>query len=173
MDLDRALARQAKRLGREILDPPQIRTADDIKRLLIDLDPRRTNTDAGKEIQTTLAAPDSDGKMQTYVVRASTRSQTKREMIIAALLAIKSKAEIGAKAETLHQATEVNGSVMRPADVGKVGNAMSWIDPLINKWFAAERRGLLLCWSLADGYEYRYDIFAHRLERERTPDAAS
>jgi len=166
MDLERALAREARRLSKKVFDPPTIRTAEDIKHILRELDPKIGNPDTGTEIHAYLAAPDDKGKLQTYHVKASTRSATKREMIISAFTAIKLKSEVGAKAGQLHQATEVNGVIMQPADVGRAGGAMSWIDPLIRKWLGARRQDLLICWDLSDGFTYSYDVFTHRLTRE-------
>jgi len=39
------------------------------------------------------------------------------------------------------------------------------IDPIISRLLGAYRDNELICWDLADGYTYRYDIFTHKLSR--------
>jgi hypothetical protein len=60
---------------------------------------------------------------------------------------------------------EINGRIMKPASLGTGVHSHSWVDPLIRQWLGGRREGIKICWDLADGYRYEYDIYGHKLSR--------
>lgn len=163
--LDRLEARKALRLDpTQMTTPPEVRTYDDIKRIVSELDPNRNPRLKEVPLATTMTAVE-DNKSFTYRVETTTRSKSKRDMLVEGLNIIKARIEAAEKIAEMQEAVEVNGVPMKPAVLGYKTEGGSWVDPLIRRWLGAYRDGTLICWSLPDGFVYRYDIFQHKLHR--------
>lgn len=162
--LDKLEARKALRLDPNLLKPPVVRTFDDIKRLVAELEPSRNPKQAPIPLSTTMTASE-DNKNVTYQVSASTKSKSKRDILVEGLDIIKARMDSAGQIAELQEAIEVNGVPMRPAQLGYSIAGTSWVDPLIKQWLGGYRDGTLICWKLSDGYIYRYDIYEHKLKR--------
>ncbi len=168
--LDKLEARKALRLDpNQVLKPAEVRTFDDIKRLVAELDPKRNPHQANVPLSTTLTA-NEDNKNVIYKVDAHTRSKSKRDMLVDGLDIIKTRMESAARIAELQEEVEVNGVVMKPARLGYQTEGTSWVDPLIKQWLGGYRDGFVICWNLSDGYTYLYDIYQHKLYRKPTPN---
>jgi len=163
-DLEKAMARQSQKLNPSVvLQPVAVYQVDDIKRVLSEIDPK--NTRPAPEIQlAALLSAMEDGKNNTYRVTAVTKSRSKREMLLEGMDLIKRQIEATDQIAEKLEPTEVNGVLMQPPKFGKAGKGQTWIDPLIRHWLGGYRDGLTICWDL-DGYQYRYDIYEHKLGR--------
>jgi len=158
--LDRAKAREAQRLSKNILDPVVVRNVQDIKRVVAELDPKKNPQQENIEIATNL---EFEGK--TYEVRANTKSRSKRDMLVDGLSIIQNRIDAQKEFEDIGQPVEINGVAMRNIPVGSGGaSGRSWVDPLISQWTGGYRDGINICWDL-DGFKYKYDIFEHKLTR--------
>lgn len=166
--LDRLEARKAQRLDpREILKPVEIKSYDDIKRVVNELDPRRNPVQAAIPIKT-LMNVNEDNKAVTYRVEANTRSKSKRDILIDGLDIIKNRLAITNTITMAQEAVEVNNHPMKPALLGYSANGTSWVDALIKQWLGARRDEIMICWDLSDGWTYEYNIYEHRLVRYPT-----
>lgn len=167
--MDRLEARKALRLDpRQVLQPVEIRTYDDIKRVVAELDPRKNPQQVDIPISTTMVA-NEDNRDVTYRVEAHTRSKSKRDILLEGLNIIKVRLDSAVRIAELQEEVEVNGVVMKPAALGYKAEGTSWVDPLIRQWLGGYRDGILICWRL-DGWVYRYDIYQHRLTRIQVQD---
>lgn len=155
---------EAGRLDDTIFQPPTVRTVNDIRRLVQELDPTTTITKS-VPVTTQLAGLDKDNVLANYSVSAETKSQSKREILLSGFRLIKAKQDLGAIARERQDPVLVNGREMIAPVVGSTDGYV-WVDPLIERWLSAKREGLLICWELPDG-KYCYDLFAHRLFRKR------
>lgn len=163
--LDKLEARKALRLDpAKITKPPEVHTFDDIKRLVADLDPRKNPRQIDIPLSTTMAATE-DGQNVTYRVETTTRSKSKRDILIDGLNIIKARMDAAEKIVELQEPIEVNGVLMKPAQLGYRSEGSTWVDPLLRQWLSAHRDGIMICWRLPDGYTYRYDIYQHKLTR--------
>lgn len=163
--MDRLIARQSLRLDPvEMTKPANVKTYEDIRRILVDLDPRRNPQQSPLQLSAFMHSME-DSKDVTYRVEATTKSKSKRDIIIEGLDIIKSRMDAASRIAELQEGVEVNGVVMRQAPLGYKPEGSSWVDPLIKQWFGAFRDGIMLCWSLVDGFTYRYDIYQHKLSR--------
>jgi hypothetical protein len=116
-----------------------------------------------KDIDVTALMSTPELKHNTrYKLSAPTRSKSKREYILEGMDHIKKSFEI--KNEEVVP-TIINGVEIRPAKMIDKLAMQSWVDNLIKHWFGATRDGLLITWTLDDGYRYNYDIYEHRLTR--------
>lgn len=168
--LDKLEARKALRLDpAQVTKPPEIRGFEDIKRLIADLDPRRNPRQHDIPLSTTMTSTE-DNQNFTYRVETTTRSKSKRDMLVEGLDIIKARMAAAEQIAELQEPIEVNGVPMRPAPLGYRTEGTSWVDPLIKQWLAAFRDGIMICWKLSDGYTYRYDIYQHKLTRVPTQD---
>jgi uncharacterized small protein (DUF1192 family) len=166
--LDRLEARKALRLDpQQVLKPAEVRNFDDIKRLVAELDPKKNPRQMDIPLSTTMVATE-DNQNVTYRVEAHTRSKSKRDMLVEGLDVIKIRMESAARIAELQEEIEVNGVPMKPARLGYQSEGTSWVDPLIKQWLGGFRDGIMICWRLADGYTYRYDIYQHKLTRVPT-----
>jgi len=164
MDLEQAWARQARRLDQKIFEPVAVNTVDDIKRVIAELHPERQVRSVPVTLSTVLSGQDEEGTIRQFQVSADTYSQTKRAILLEGFTAIRNQRDANAIAQIQSTPIMINGVEMRPAQIGHDGSIVSWIDALIDKWFAAKRRGMVMYWVI-NGYEYHYDIFTHKLTR--------
>lgn len=164
-NLDKALARQNQKLSQSILQPTIVSTLDDLKRVLAEIDPKNSKPAQAVELVSMLSAIE-DGKNNTYKVTATTRSKSKREMLLEGMELIKRQIEVSDHIAEKLEPIEVNGVLMKPPKFGKGGSGEVWVDPLIKHWLGGYRDGLTVCWDL-DGHRYRYDIYQHKLSREK------
>jgi len=163
VSLEEALERESRKIDPKSIVAVSVRSLDDIKRVLLEFDPRYVKYSQEIELSTLMSTVE-DGKNNTYSVSTKTRSKTKREMLIDGIDVVKRQVEATDKISTELGSTEVNGVVMKPPKFGNNGESQSWIDPLIKQWMGGYREKLLICWNI-DGYQYRYDIYSHKLDR--------
>jgi hypothetical protein len=144
--------------------PVEVRTLADIKRVVAEFDPKRNPQQADVPVSARMEEV-VDGQRITYQASASTRSKSKRDMLIDGLKLIKAREEAADELEHAGEPVEINGKVMKPAVLNTSTEGYSWVDPLIRQWTGGTRKGTLITWNLGDGYEYRYEIFTHSLTR--------
>lgn len=163
--LDRLEARKALRIDPALATKPaEVNNFEDIKRVVAELDPRRNPRQADIPLKTTMVATE-DNKNITYQVSATTRSKSKRDVLIDGLDVVKRRITSAEQIAELQETVEVNGVPMKPAPLGYKTEGASWVDPLIKQWLGGYRDGIMICWRLSDGYIYRYDIYQHKLTR--------
>jgi hypothetical protein len=159
-NLERARAREAKKISQSAaLEPVHIYSLNDIKRVVSDFDPKKNPESHDIELKTYL----KDGD-ETYEVRASTRSKSKRDMLIEGIDVIKRRIEVAEDIANGGEEVEINGKIMKPKPIGSGVEGRSWVDPLISQWTGGFRVGIHICWDL-DGSRYKYDIYEHVLTR--------
>lgn len=157
--LDKLRERESRFLPKSILNPTIVRTIDDIKRVIAELDPSRPNNSQEISISTVLA--DNE---KSYAVSASGKSKSRREHLVEGLELVKKQIETSGKAVLeASNSIEVNGHIMKPPQISG-GKGKYWVDPIIKHWLGAYRDDIFICWDI-DGYQYRYDIFEHKLSR--------
>ncbi len=154
------LERQGLRRGNEIFKPVEIRSIADIQRVLAQLDDRLPAADGSTQAE--VVAPDESGKMVVYKLNATFPQQTRRNILLTAFTALRERRDAITRSAT---PIVVNGREMKPAILNEV-QTVSAIDPLVERWLGGTRRGLLICWTLS-GWQYKYDIFEHKLTRIR------
>lgn len=160
--LEAAIERERRRLDPSILNPPTIRSLNDIRKLIDELNPSRQKQDSFTEIRATVQ--DEEGKISH--LSTVTKSKTRREHLIEGMDVVKKQVAVQ---ELNGEAIQINGRMVRPATIGKKGSGAYWIDPILKQWLNAYRDGLLICWDF-DGKTYQYDIYLHKLmavERDR------
>ncbi len=164
--LEKAKSREARRLDERILDPVEVHTIDDIKRVLAELDPsqHQNRESAPITLTTHMQGSDERGNSHLFQVKADTKSRSKREILLEGFGMLRRRLEAETQSES-SEPVEVNGRQMRPALVAGGASGMTWVDRLIDQWFGAKRDELFICWDIGDGYTYRYNIFEHRLTR--------
>lgn len=148
--------RQARRLPESAMDAVKVRSLNEIKGVLAQL--MAATTDRPVTLQTAFQAGD-----KTMNLSVDTKSKNQRELIYEGLLDVKKKME--ARCAELYS-TEVNGKSMKPTMMPDPTQAFHHIDPLISRYTGGSREGYYICWTLSDGYKYKYDIFEHKLTRE-------
>ena len=153
--LEAAIEREKRRLDANILNPPTIRSLNDIRKLIDELNPVRQKKDNSTEIHTTVK--DEEGKIAH--LSTVTRSKTRREHLIDGMDIVKKQISVQ---ELNGEAIQINGRMVPPATIGKKGSGAYWIDPILKQWLSAYRDGLMICWDL-DGKVYQYDIYLHKL----------
>jgi hypothetical protein len=154
--LSKARNRLKQRLPESILDPVEIRSLTDIKRILSEFDPAKNSAQKSIPIKADL----QDDKK--YAVTADTTSRSKRDMLLEGFEIMKRQIKSQNKDDVVP--VSVDGIDMLPANTGNAENAMSWIDPLIKQWMGATREGMFICWDI-DGEHYKYDIYTHKLTK--------
>ncbi len=162
---EKAAARDSLRLDKSILDPVVVKSLNDIKRVIAEYDPGKDKDQSSLPLSTILESSDDGGKMVKYSVKASTKSKSKRQIILEGLDLIKNRAEKLADEKDNIEEFEVNGKAFKPAKLHNNTSGMSWVDPLIKQWFGGKRKETYITWDIGDGYEYKYDIYAHSLSR--------
>lgn len=162
-ELEQLKNREDNRLSPEVLRPTVVRTMDDIKIILSEIDPARTTINKDIDIVTLMDVPNGAAN-QRYQVTAKSRSKTKREYLLEGMEIVKKTIEIS-REEPI--ATMVNGIEVRPARMLDRTTMRAWVDNLISHWLGAAREGLLITWKLDDGYQYNYEIYGHKLTRTK------
>lgn len=160
--LEKAHLRNEQRLDKNILKPVEVRTLNDIKRIISIFDPNKNEKSAEIPINTLLEDVE-DGKKVTYHVSAITKSKSKRDILIEGFESIERRQKIDEVNDV--EPIMVNGKEMKLATINSNTNSYSWVDPLIKQWTGGVRKGTLITWDIGDGYEYRYQIFTHNLTR--------
>lgn len=156
--------RQAMSLDGKVFDPPPVRCLNDIRRLLNDLDPRISIAQS-TTISSEMKAEDEGGRQVTYRVSARADSHSKRAIVLKGMQFIKDRIALEERRRAAAQPVLVNGREMLPPTLA-AADGITWVDPLIKRWFNAERDGLYLAWTVKEG-RYLYDVFDHRLFRAR------
>lgn len=162
--MERALLREQQKLSQDILKPVEIRSVADIQRVLAELDPSRNKAHAEVPISTLLNEVEG-GKNVTYNVSSSTKSKSKRDMLIDGLMLIQRRKDVSDDIVNSTEEVEINGRKVKPAVLRSNTEGHAWVDPLIKQWTGGRRDGTLIVWDMEDGYQYRYEIFAHKLTR--------
>lgn len=156
-------SREENRLSPDVLRPTTVRTMDDIKIVLSEIDPARATTSKDIDIVTLMDVPNGMPN-QRYQVTAKTRSKTKREYLIEGMEIVKKTIEFSQEQPI---STMVNGIEVKPARMLDRTTMRAWVDNLISHWLGAAREGLLITWKLEDGYQYNYEIYGHKLTRTK------
>lgn len=152
--LEAALERERRRLDPSILNPPVINSLNDIRRIVDELNPARQKESNSSAIYVTVKEEDgSVAKLST-----TTRSKTRREHLIEGMDLVKKQMSIDEDGEAI----EINGHLVKPANVGSRGAGAYWVDPILKQWLGAYRDGLMICWDVG-GKTYQYDIYSHKL----------
>lgn len=165
-DLEKARQREKHRISPDAFNAVIVKTVDDIRKILAELDPARVITASDIKLKTQMLATE-DGQNNTYEVSAITKSKNKREYLLEGLNLI--KRQMAALGVSEDDTLEINGREVKPAKIGNTSKGCSLIDPMIKHWFGAYRDGLLICWNI-DGYVYQYDVYEHKLARVQHED---
>lgn len=167
--LERARARQSQRLNENILEPIEVRSVGDIKRVVAELDPAKNPVAPIIPLSTQLEVQDGN-KKSVYSVTTNTQSKSKRDHLIEGLKVVQKRIESELEIKKSVQSVEINGRVVTPPKLGSGVDGHIWVDPLIRQWLGASRDGITIYWDLDDGFRYKYDIFQHRLTRVSRQD---
>lgn len=162
--LEDEFERQERRLDDRIFQPPTVNTLSDIKRLLAELDPSR-DIKQTVPLSSEMVAEDVDGNLVRYALNAKTEAQNKRSIVISGFEFIKSRAVLEDRAKNEVMPVMINGRPMSPAIRPAVAGH-AWIDPLIKRWFNANREGLRMVWVIKEG-KFLYDPFTNKLYRSK------
>jgi hypothetical protein len=162
-EIEQLKSREDLRLSPEVMRPTVVRTVDDIKIILSDLDPARSVASKDIDIVTLMDVPNGNPN-QRYQVTAKTRSKTRREYLIEGMEIVRKTIEISEEEPIV---TMVNGIEVKPARMLDRTTMRAWVDNLISHWLGAAREGLLITWKLEDGYQYNYEIYGHKLTRTK------
>lgn len=157
--------------------PPIINNVNDIRRVLANLDPASKLNLASSEVPLSAELIGSDGRNNcVFRVNANTLTRSYRQLIIDALLIIRRREDAAAAAATVAEKSppgiEINGRRMVPPPVIAADSKL-YVDTVIERLLGARREGIFICWNLADGYTYYYEIFEHKLTRAPTHDQSS
>lgn len=166
--IERALQREQQKLNAEVLMPVQVRSVADIQRILIELDPAKNKAHSDIPISTLMNEVEG-GKRVTYNVSSTTKSRSKRDMLVEGLMLIQKRQEAEEDINNSIGDLEINGKRVKPAALQSNTKGHTWVDPLIKQWTGGRREGTLIVWDMEDGYQYRYEIFAHKLTRISRP----
>lgn len=155
--LERSKQREYQRLTPAIFEDASIKSVNDIRRVLSDLDPKRSVDAAQVNVKAEVVDVENS---QRFAVTAPTKSKSKREIILDGLNILKAQAEatLNGKAKPI----VLNGRIIQPPVIKSPQDM--WVDPIIKRWLGAYRKGLMVCWDL-EGYTYMYDIWEHKLSR--------
>lgn len=162
--LEKAMLRDERRLSQDILKPVEIRSISDIKRVLAELDPTRNQLHSEIPISTLISEVEG-GKNVTYNVSSTTKSKSKRDILLEGITLIKNRMDKSQDIIDRTEDIEINGRKVRPAVLRSNTDGHSWVDPLIKQWTGGCRDGTIITWDLDDGYQYRYEIFSHKFTR--------
>jgi len=138
----------------------QVRTVEDIRRVLAEFDPSRDRGESVAEVTGDLQG-NVDGKVQSIAVSAKTVGKSKRQLLVEAVQHI---ADLIKSTEREVLPVEINGKIVKPPQVS-AANASYNIDPMIAQWLDAKRNGTIIYWDLTDGYWYKYEPISHKLTR--------
>ena len=166
--LDAIREREARRYSRDILDPVQVISLQDIQRVVASFDPARNPPRPTVVVRSNMVV--NDPTPVNIHVTAESHSKSKRDLLIEGLDKLKkqiaTQEEIKKRAEPVY----VNGKSMMPAKARSGEQSSTAVDPLIRQWTGGYRDGLLICWDINDKYIYRYNIYEHRLTRIQKSD---
>jgi len=156
-------------LNRQRFEPPIVRTASDIKRVLTQLEPHsRLNMKLDDVVlMADMPGTDTDSRGRMFRVSARTKTHSPRDILLEGFKVIKQREDMAAKAIEQELPVAVNDKEMKPPPVIAEDGFIS-IDPIISRMLGGYRSGCFIQWNLADGFTYRYDIFSHRLTRFET-----
>ena len=167
-NIQRAMNRQKTAQHQaEAFEAPTIHTIDDIKRVLHELDPTTRLNQAQEDILLKTDLTGSDGRKSTnFQVETKTSSKSHRQLLLEGFQVIKTRLETAERLEQEEtiRSVEVDGKPMTPPAVVNTEGRHA-MDAIIERLLGAYRDGPFICWNLADGYMYRYEIFQHRLTR--------
>ena len=164
--MEKAMLRDERRLSQDILKPIEIRSISDIKRVLSELDPTRNQSHSEIPISTLMNEVEG-GKNVTYNVSSTTKSKSKRDILLEGITLIKNRKDKAQEIIDQTEELEINGRKVKPAVLKSNTEGHAWVDPLIKQWTGGRRDGTIITWDLDDGYQYRYEIFAHKFTRIR------
>lgn len=153
--LEQAIERERRRLDASILNPPNIRSLNDIKKVIDEFNPNKQKPSSSSFV--TAVIKEEGDKIAN--LHTNTVSKSRREHLIEGFELIKKHQSV---AETSGSPIEINGKQVFPPAIGLKGSGSYWVDPIIRQWLGAYREGLLICWDL-DGKTYQYDIYNHKL----------
>jgi len=162
--LEKALQREGQKLGPDIFNQVEVKTLADIQRILTEFDPAKNKPHNDIPISTILNEVEG-GKNVAYNVSASTKSKSKRDMLVEGMALIQRRLETSEEIANATEEIEINGRYVKPAILRSNTQGHAWVDPLIKQWTGGRRDGTLIVWDLDDGYQYRYEIFTHKLTR--------
>lgn len=162
---EQAAARAARRLPESILKPVTVKTVEDIKSVLRQLDPKAPFAQDKIPLTASMMAEGDEERQHLYRVSAHSSSKSKRTMLLEGFDVIKRHMELHAKSAAVAP-IKVNGVDMYPA-VAMTADKFSNIDPIVKQWTGGVRKGLTIVWSLDDGHDYKYDIYEHSLSRTK------
>jgi hypothetical protein len=145
----------AREYNKQVFKPPRIRSLEDIKQAIAGLD--RAGDRAALPISGRLSGRNEEGRDITYQVSGETRSRSLREILAERLRRLTGQQELAAVEPVF-----VNGRLMLP-QAALSTELVGDLDVLVSKLLAGYREGTLICWHLADGCTYKYDLLAHRL----------
>lgn len=145
---DQFASREQKRLDDTILNDLVVKSLDDIKRVIANLNNRPEH-----------AVVEVKSNIDSSIVTASTKSRSPYSIIYEGLLAIKNKDFSVEDTSILVNGISVSGSKIR-----KPSEAWNSVDQYIKRYAGGKRDGYLILWELGE-YKYRYDIFTHKLTK--------
>jgi hypothetical protein len=166
-EIQRALSRQQQSRDRaEAFEAPEIRTVNDIRRVLAILDPGiRTNKLDDKVLISTEMIGSDGRKPSNFRVETTTSSKSYRQILVDGFQVIQQRLDTMEKLSTREKSlVEVNGKPMIPPPVVNCDGRLA-MDSIIERLLGGYRSGRHVCWDLADGYTYKYEIFQHRLTK--------
>lgn len=163
-ELQAEMERQENRLDERIFQPPVVKYLSDIKRLLLELEPK-SSSGHDVVISSSMIAEDANGRNVTYKLSAVTSDQSKRAMIVDGMKAVRARLELSNRVKSDVKPVVINGREMTPI-VRPIAPAHCWVDDLLQRWFGATRDGLRICWDVEEG-RFLYDIFEHKLFRAK------
>lgn len=163
------IERQERRLGEGIFQPPTVRCLADVKRILVELDPRNALAQT-IPLTSELTAEDEHGRNVTYKVTAEAQTQTKRSIVLRGFEFIKARLDLEERTRNEVQPIMVNNKPMAPM-VRTALAARAWVDPLLERWFGATREGMRICWVVQEG-KFLYDPFEHKLFKVKQEEVA-
>jgi hypothetical protein len=168
-----AARRQQAQANEQQAQAPQVRTIADIKRVLKELDPsNKVNApQSNTPIVTQMNGNDDKDRPVVFQVTANSTSKTHRDIIRDGIDVIRQRRLTAERFghEKQEEPVIVNGRPMTPPPLLNLESALG-VDPIIERVTGGYRTGELICWDLADGFTYKYNIFEHRLTRAERAD---
>lgn len=142
-----------------------IKSVDDIKRVIDSLSPSHKDNvkSAPTTVSTVMRVTNKEGQKVNQQVSAQVSSQSHRDMIMEAFGIIKKRREAQDKIDLSGDEVLVNGKPMKSPPILNIGSKLP-VDPIIERITGGYRKEDIICWDL-EGFQYRYDIFEHRLTR--------
>jgi hypothetical protein len=165
--IDRAHVRKERAIRNEknAFVTPTINSQDDIKRVIDTLSPNHKDNikSTPSTVSTTMQVTNKDGRRINQQVSAKVSSQSHRDMILEALGIIKKRKEAQNELDLNGGEVLVNGKPMKSPPLLNTDSNLP-VDPIIERITGGYREEDVICWDL-EGFQYRYNIFEHRLAR--------